>query len=287
MSAATARIAGTFPIQRPSRASDASAGRRMPQRDFPLAAGRTAATRPAPLSARPATAPAHGGARGRASRRLPAPWPSGSSAGPARASSSRSSTPRRPWPRPRCARPSSDATSPPRARPAPTPARDLPVPDPPRPRRGRAPYAIVTETLSAGRARPSPSAQNPVHGISQTRLRNSRERSLRPRIERNTSCDAARPLSARAPGRAACAGRSRCEARRRNADTPPPGTAPPRPRRSSSGRPIPGRWKSWSRPRGCATLGTVFDDFTVTETSPLANFLQDRRGAPTPFPQII
>ena len=110
----------------------------MPQRDFPLPAGRTAATRPAPRSARPATAPEHGGARGRASRPLQAPWPSGSSAGPARASSFRNSTPRRPLPCPRCVRPSSDATSPPRARPAPRPARDPLVPEGPRPRRGRA-----------------------------------------------------------------------------------------------------------------------------------------------------
>ena len=44
----------------------------------------------------------------------------------------------------------------------------------------------MTETLSAGDARPAPSAQTPVHGISQTKLRSTRERKLRPRMMRST-----------------------------------------------------------------------------------------------------
>ena len=97
---------------------------------FPASSRADAATRPTPRSARPASAPAHGGARGRASRLLPAPGPRGSGAGPARASSFRSSTPRPPLPPPRSARPSSGATSPHPPRPSPIPARDPPVGEP-------------------------------------------------------------------------------------------------------------------------------------------------------------
>ena len=43
----------------------------------------------------------------------------------------------------------------------------------------------MTETLSAGEAGPAPSVQTPVHGISQTKLRSSRERKLRPRMMRS------------------------------------------------------------------------------------------------------
>ena len=40
----------------------------------------------------------------------------------------------------------------------------------------------VEETLSEGGAEPASSAQKPVHGMSQIRLRNSRARRLRPRV---------------------------------------------------------------------------------------------------------
>ena len=51
----------------------------------------------------------------------------------------------------------------------------------------------MTETLSAGAAGPAPSAQKPVHDISQTRLRNSRERKPKPRIERKSQRSGAIP----------------------------------------------------------------------------------------------
>ena len=51
----------------------------------------------------------------------------------------------------------------------------------------------VEETLSAGAAGPAPSAQKPVHGISQTRLRNSRARTLRPRMVRSRTASGASP----------------------------------------------------------------------------------------------
>ena len=54
-------------------------------------------------------------------------------------------------------------------------------------------YPFMTETLSAGTARPAPSTQKPVHGISQTRLRNSRERKPGPRIERSSQRSGASP----------------------------------------------------------------------------------------------
>ena len=47
------------------------------------------------------------------------------------------------------------------------------------------PYPFMIETLSADGAGPAPSSQNPVHGISQTRPRNSRERRVRPRMDRS------------------------------------------------------------------------------------------------------
>ncbi len=55
----------------------------------------------------------------------------------------------------------------------------------------------MTETLSADLPDPAPNVQRPVHGINQTRLRNSRERKLCPRIERSSqSSGGAAPDSA-------------------------------------------------------------------------------------------
>ena len=64
----------------------------------------------------------------------------------------------------------------------------------------------MTETFSAGAADPAPSAQKPVHGISQTRLRNNRERKPRPRMERSSQ------RSGATPGGAASAPRFTCHA---------------------------------------------------------------------------
>ena len=56
------------------------------------------------------------------------------------------------------------------------------------------PYRSREEPLSADSAGPAPSAQKPVHGINQIRVRNSRERTERPRMRRNTQHSGASPL---------------------------------------------------------------------------------------------
>ena len=62
----------------------------------------------------------------------------------------------------------------------------------------------MTETLSAGEAGPAPSAQEPVHGISQTKLRSTRERKLRPRMMRISQRSGASPGDAASSPRFAC-----------------------------------------------------------------------------------
>ena len=57
----------------------------------------------------------------------------------------------------------------------------------------RTPHMAREETVSADGPGPSPSVQQPVHGISQIRLRSSRARSLRPRIERSRTTSGASP----------------------------------------------------------------------------------------------
>ena len=101
------------------------------------------------------------------------------------------------------------------------------------------------------------------------------------------NCSAGRRGVATQPARAACAHRSRYAAPGRNGGIPPIGSAVPRPRPPASGRPRLERWKRWSVRTECATLRTVPDDLSVTETSPLKSFLQVLRGAPTPNHRLM
>ena len=97
----------------------------------------------------------------------------------------------------------------------------------------------------------------------------------------STSCTAAHRLSARAPGRAAYAGRTHCAAHRRNEGIPAER------QRSASAASIVFRKAQTRALEKLESPKSLCDiDFTVTETSPLANFLPDGWAAPTPAHQI-
>ena len=85
---------------------------------------------------------------------------------------------------------------------------------------------------------------------------------------RSRNRSAGRRCAARAPDRAACAGRTHCATHRRNEGIRPSGRAPPPPRQPASEVPRHGRCKSWSPGKGCATLGTVSGDLAVTTRQP-------------------